>query len=282
MTPAPQARRRSAIADTARPSGPSSASGRDRRSRRGRGASATRRPFEALAAHRPAGRRRRPTRSPAPGGSRRARTAAIVAGRQAPRRGDGRRSRRRAQGFARAGFSGTWAATEMAVSVASAGDRIAAAAAFEEAAMAAVVEDLVDEETLEILRATTDRADASDDRTRRHSGSLVGPVASGAPPAWGVARRRGRDRGHHRLVAGSSGMPCRHGSWPIAGSSAGPGRATPEPDLRPRAIRPGRSSCRMPVRGQEGPAVDRPATLEVGRPATGLLEQEQRRGGIPG
>jgi hypothetical protein len=58
--------------------------------------------------------------------------------------------------FARAGFSGTWAATEMSASVASAGDRVAAAAAFEEAAMAAVVEDLVDSETLEDLRATSD------------------------------------------------------------------------------------------------------------------------------
>lgn len=56
--------------------------------------------------------------------------------------------------FARAGFSGTWAVTEMSVSVARADDRVAAAAAFEEAAMAAVVEDLVDEKTLAILRAT--------------------------------------------------------------------------------------------------------------------------------
>jgi hypothetical protein len=57
--------------------------------------------------------------------------------------------------FASGGFSGTWAATERSVSVASARDRVAAAAAFEEAAMAAVVEDLVDGETLEILGATT-------------------------------------------------------------------------------------------------------------------------------
>jgi hypothetical protein len=59
--------------------------------------------------------------------------------------------------FARAGFSGTWAFTEAAISVATADDRVAAAAAFEEAAMAAVVEDLVDPETLEILRSTSDQ-----------------------------------------------------------------------------------------------------------------------------
>ncbi len=57
--------------------------------------------------------------------------------------------------FARAGFSGTWAATDMAVSVTTASDRVAAAAAFEEAAIAAVVEDLVDDDTLEVLRSTS-------------------------------------------------------------------------------------------------------------------------------
>src|SRR4051794_30241928 len=57
--------------------------------------------------------------------------------------------------FARSGFSGTWAVTDMAVSVTRAEDRVAAAAAFEEAATAAVVEDLVDEETTDILRSTT-------------------------------------------------------------------------------------------------------------------------------
>jgi hypothetical protein len=57
--------------------------------------------------------------------------------------------------FSRGGFSGTWAATEMAASVATSSDRVAAAAAFEEAAMAAVVEDLVDDETLEVLRSTS-------------------------------------------------------------------------------------------------------------------------------
>jgi hypothetical protein len=58
--------------------------------------------------------------------------------------------------FARSGFSGTWAVTDMAVSVTRAEDRVAAAAAFEEAAMAAVVDDLVDEETADILRSTTE------------------------------------------------------------------------------------------------------------------------------
>jgi hypothetical protein len=57
--------------------------------------------------------------------------------------------------FARAGFSGTWAATDMAVSVVRAEDRVAAAAAFEEAAMAAIVEDLVDDHTLDVLRSTS-------------------------------------------------------------------------------------------------------------------------------
>jgi hypothetical protein len=56
--------------------------------------------------------------------------------------------------FSRGGFSGTWAATDWSISVASAADRVAAAAAFEEAAMAAVVEDLVDEETVDILRSS--------------------------------------------------------------------------------------------------------------------------------
>ncbi len=58
--------------------------------------------------------------------------------------------------FSRSGFSGTWALTEMAVSVARADDRVAAAAAFEEAAMAAVVDDLADPDTLAVLRATAD------------------------------------------------------------------------------------------------------------------------------
>lgn len=91
-----------------------------------------------------------------------ARTAAIRAG-----RGDlfdeateaARETALRA--FSRTGFSGTWAATEMAASVATAGDRVAAASAFEEATMAAVVEDLVDAGTLDILRTRFDELDRS-------------------------------------------------------------------------------------------------------------------------
>lgn len=56
--------------------------------------------------------------------------------------------------FSRGGFSGTWAATDWSISVARSHDRVAAATAFEEAVIAAVVEDLVDEETLEVLQAS--------------------------------------------------------------------------------------------------------------------------------
>jgi hypothetical protein len=82
------------------------------------------------------------------------------------------------QAFARGGFTGTWAATDMAMSVASARDRIAAAAALEEAAMAAVVEDLVDEDTLDVLRSTT-----------RALGSLKGIPRPGSLTAVGMPRR---------------------------------------------------------------------------------------------
>ena len=58
--------------------------------------------------------------------------------------------------FSRGGFSGTWAANDWSISVATPKDRLAAAAAFEEAVMAAVVEDLVDDETLDVLRSSTD------------------------------------------------------------------------------------------------------------------------------
>jgi hypothetical protein len=92
----------------------------------------------------------------------RARTAADAAGRTAlfdEAAAAARDATLRA--FARAGFSGTWAATEMAASITRASDRVAAAAAFEEAAMAAVVEDLVDDDTLEVLRATSNELDRS-------------------------------------------------------------------------------------------------------------------------
>lgn len=78
------------------------------------------------------------------------------------------------QGFSRAGFSGTWALTEMAASVATSRDRVAAAAGFEEAAMAAVTEDLVDADTVEVLRATSNEL-----------GRLTGVVPPGSLAAVG-------------------------------------------------------------------------------------------------
>ena len=64
-------------------------------------------------------------------------------------------------GFANAGFSGTWAVSEMSMSVATAADRVAAVEAFEEATVAAIAEDLVDPETLDILGATWDQISSS-------------------------------------------------------------------------------------------------------------------------
>jgi hypothetical protein len=58
--------------------------------------------------------------------------------------------------FARRGFSGTWAVLDWSISTARSGDRVAVGAAFEEAVVAAVVEDLVDEETTGTLRATSE------------------------------------------------------------------------------------------------------------------------------
>jgi hypothetical protein len=49
----------------------------------------------------------------------------------------------------------------MSASVATAGDRVAAVAALEEAAIAAVAEDLVDEDTVEVLRSTWDELTSS-------------------------------------------------------------------------------------------------------------------------
>jgi hypothetical protein len=108
----------------------------------------------------------------------RARTAAIVAGRGplleeavAVARDQTMRA------FARGGFSGTWAATDMAVSVVSPADRVAAATALEEAVTAAVVEDLVDDETLDLLRST------SDDLARMKGIPSPGSLGSLALPA---------------------------------------------------------------------------------------------------
>ena len=64
----------------------------------------------------------------------RARDAALLAGRDSLLR-DATAAVREATmaSFARSGFSGTWALTEAAISVATSADRVAAAAAFEEA-----------------------------------------------------------------------------------------------------------------------------------------------------
>jgi hypothetical protein len=83
----------------------------------------------------------------------RARDAAIVAGRRTLLDSAARNARDVAfRAFSRSGFSGTWAATDMGASVVRAGDRAAVAAAFEGAATAAVAEDVIDSETLDILR----------------------------------------------------------------------------------------------------------------------------------
>jgi len=87
----------------------------------------------------------------------RARGAALAAGRR-PLLASATESAREIaiRGFARSAFSGTWAASEMAASVARPDDRVAAAAAFEAAATAAVAEDLVDDDTIDLLRGPTE------------------------------------------------------------------------------------------------------------------------------
>ena len=53
-------------------------------------------------------------------------------------------------------------------------------------------------------------------------------------------------------------------------------RSTPPRDGRPRVDQPSSDDLvEMPVRGEERPAVDRAAALEVGRPATGLLDEQR-------
>jgi hypothetical protein len=54
--------------------------------------------------------------------------------------------------YASQGFSGTWAMTEMALSVTRAADRVAIARALADAVTADAVEDLVDDETVDVLR----------------------------------------------------------------------------------------------------------------------------------
>jgi hypothetical protein len=60
------------------------------------------------------------------------------------------------RGFSRSAFSGTWAVTEMASSIVRPADRVAAVNAFEAAVIAAVAEDLVDDDTVALLREPTD------------------------------------------------------------------------------------------------------------------------------
>jgi len=87
----------------------------------------------------------------------RARDAALVAGRRDLLGSATRGAREVAlRAFSRSGFSGTWAATDMGASVVRPDDRVAAAAAFEAAATAAVAEDVIDAETAEILREPTE------------------------------------------------------------------------------------------------------------------------------
>lgn len=87
----------------------------------------------------------------------RARDAAIAAGRGTLLDEATTAARDLAMGaFARRGFSGTWAVADWSISTARAGDRVAVAAAFEEAVTAAVAEDVVDDETAGILRATSE------------------------------------------------------------------------------------------------------------------------------
>ena len=90
------------------------------------------------------------------------------------------------RGFSRAGFSGTWAATDWSISVATAKDRVAAAAAFEEAAMAEAVEDLVDDDTLEVLRASADELARSTGMPS--PGSLSALVEPSRVASWGSLR----------------------------------------------------------------------------------------------
>jgi methyl coenzyme M reductase alpha subunit len=113
----------------------------------------------------------------------RARDAAIVAGR-GPLLNEAVQAARDAtiRVFARGGFSGTWAATDMAVSVVRASDRVAAEAALEEAVIAAIAEDLVDLDTLEVLRSTWDEL------ARLRGIPSPGSLAALAAPAAGTIR----------------------------------------------------------------------------------------------
>jgi hypothetical protein len=83
--------------------------------------------------------------------------------------------------FASAGYSGTWAVTDMAVSVARGPDRAAAAAALEEAVTAAVVEDLADPATLDVLTASWGGLAEGREMSAPGSLSNIGPAIASAP-----------------------------------------------------------------------------------------------------
>jgi hypothetical protein len=94
--------------------------------------------------------------------------------------------------FARQGFSGTWVLTEMAVSVARPADRAAVADALADAVTADAVEDLIDGETSEALRATWADLDASSvipdpSSVSNFTASLVHPARSRALSLSGSA-----------------------------------------------------------------------------------------------
>jgi hypothetical protein len=65
------------------------------------------------------------------------------------------------QAFADRAYSGTWVATETAASVTRPADRLAVAEALVDAVTAAAVQDLVDGDTVDALRASWDTLDAS-------------------------------------------------------------------------------------------------------------------------
>jgi hypothetical protein len=91
------------------------------------------------------------------------------------------------QAFAQRGYSGTWAATDVAVSVARPADRAAVAEALADAVTADVVEDLVDAETADTLRSTW--ALLADAATIPEPGVLSGLTAALTDPtirpSWG-------------------------------------------------------------------------------------------------
>jgi hypothetical protein len=85
--------------------------------------------------------------------------------------------------FARRGFTGTWAVTDWSISTSGAQDRVAVAAAFDEAATAAVTEDLLDEETVGTLRATSEELAMMTGAPEPGSLSALGSPRSTSAPA---------------------------------------------------------------------------------------------------